>query len=129
MRAKKETNHINNMARKLAFLFICFGMALPALAANKPITCKTNFGEKSFTIQDNSVAFHRERSDGRSISSVLSARTRAAQAGFKKTLYRDGYKHLISIHNTESFNSDDDFLAVTSPKGHKMTFPINCSLL
>lgn len=103
--------------------------AISSFASITPITCSTNFDEKSFTIEGQSVAFHQERSDGRSISSVVNSATRKSHKGFRKTLYRDGKKILISIHNTRHFSSDNDFLAITSPKGHKMTFPLNCNLL
>jgi hypothetical protein len=111
---------------KLALTLLGSLLALPVVASIKPITCKTNFGEKSFTIQGKTVAFHKEKKEGRSISSVLSSRTKRSHRGFKKTLYRDGFKHLISIQNQAKFNSDNDFLAVTSPNGHKMTFPLIC---
>ncbi len=110
-------------------LFMAIGIAPLASAGNQAITCQTNFGEKSFTIEANTVAFHQKKHDGRSISSVLASKTRKSPKGFRKTIYQDGYKHLINIENQKNFNSDNDFLAVTSPKGHKMTFPINCSLL
>ena len=100
-----------------------------AMGAHKPISCQTNFGEKSFTIQGNTVAFHKKKDDGRSISSVISTQTKRIVKGFRKTLYQNGYKHLISIENLKSFDSNNDFLAVTSPQGHKMTFPINCKLM
>lgn len=97
-----------------------------AMGGVKPISCQTNFGEKSFTIEGSTVAFHKEQKNGRSISSVLESRTQASLQGFRKTIYKDGHKHVINIENRNSFNSDNDFLAITSPKGHKMTFPINC---
>lgn len=100
-----------------------------AMAAFKPMECQTNFGEKSFTIQGSTVAFKRDKEDGRSISSVLESATKVTHSGFDKIVYKDGNKHLIHINNVKRFNSNNDFLAVTSPKGHKMTFPINCSLL
>lgn len=104
---------------------------LPQLvtAAIRPVKCSTNFGEKSFTIDRSTVSFHQKKDSGRSISSVLSTKTRKSAKGFNKTLYQSGNKHLIHIENQESFNSDNDFLAITSPKGHKMTFPINCRFL
>lgn len=114
---------------KKFMLFFASIFALPVLAAFKPITCKTNFGEKSFTIQGNGVAFHQNKGDGRSISSVLASTTQKSHSGFKKTLYNDGSKHLISIKDLKHFDSKDDFLAITSPRGHKMTFPLNCSLV
>lgn len=96
--------------------------------AVKPMSCETNFGEKTFTIEGSSVAFHQDQA-GRGISSVLPSKTKVSASGFSKTVYRDGYKHLIHIEDMKNLNSENDFLAITSPKGHKMTFPIHCSLL
>ena len=117
----------------LAILMMTTVMIPMAKASVKPlikgIECQTNFGEKSFTIQKNSIAFHTEQNDGRSISSVLDSVTKKTHLGFKKTIYRNGFKHFISIKNERNFDSNEDFLAITSPKGHKMTYPLNCSLV
>ncbi len=68
-----------------------------AKAAATSIKCETAFGEKSFTIEDNRVSFHKEDEAGvsRSISSVQgeSVRTHVKHLGFSKTLYIDGNKH------------------------------------
>ena len=95
--------------------------------AQAAVSCETNFGEKAFVIERNSVAFIQTKEIGRKISSVLGAVTKKSHKGFKKIIYKDGYKHLIHIEDQSNFSSDNDFLAVTSPKGHKMTFPLNCS--
>lgn len=116
------------MRTRILFIFTALTMSLMVHASVKPMSCQTNFGERSFTIQGNSVAFHKDQ-EGRGISSVLTSKTKVSMVGFTKTVYRDGYKHLIHIENTEKLNAENDFLAVTSPKGHKMTFPIHCSLL
>ncbi len=112
-------------AFKLLILSSLVLLQVTALAAIKPISCKTNFGERSFTIEGSTVAFHKDK-DGRSISSVMNSKTLASYTGFKKTIYKDGSRHLINIKDTANFNSDNDFLAITTSKGHKMTFPINC---
>lgn len=101
--------------------------SLSSLAAIKPISCATNFGEKSFTIEKATIAFHGEDRTGRSISSVLDSVTKKTHKGFSKTTYKDGFKHHIHIENENLFDDKEDFLAVTSPKGHKMTYPITCS--
>jgi len=90
------------------------------------INCKTAFGEKSFTISDSNVAFHKQ-SKGRKISSIMDARTRVTYLGFKKVLYIDGNKHLIHIENKRRFSDGDDYLTVINQKGHKMTYPLTCS--
>lgn len=128
---KRDT--IQLLAGSLATLFFVAFMgsanaALPAATNSSAIKCETNFGEKSFTLEDESVAFHKVQEDvGRSISSIYEARTQKTHKGIRKSLYLDGNKHLIHIENLKDFNSSQDYLAVTSPKGHKMTYPLNCS--
>lgn len=98
-----------------------------ANASSGAINCQTAFGEKNFTIQASTVAFHHESDSGRSISSTLAARTQTTYRGFRKTLYVNGNKHLIHIEDTKNLTSNEDFLSVTNPKGHKMTYPLSCS--
>jgi hypothetical protein len=100
-----------------------------AKASVKTINCETAFGEKSFTIQESTIAFHKKSAEGRSISSVLGARTQRTYSGFRKTLYVNGNKHLIHIENQKKLDNTEDFMAVTSPKGHKMTYPLTCSII
>ena len=111
---------------KLIPLGALMAVTTPCLASLKPLKCETNFGEKSFTIDQETIAFHQQTRSGRSISSVLSTGTTVTTKGFKKVIYKDGSKHLISIKDMNQLSSNNDFLAITSPKGHKMTFPINC---
>jgi hypothetical protein len=94
------------------------------------LSCTTNFGEKSFTLEEGTVAFHRiERKAKRSISSVYEARAQKTLRGLRKSLYLNGLKHTIHIENLKNLNNGDDYLAISSPKGHKMTYPLNCKLL
>lgn len=104
--------------------------SLSAGAATPTIKCETAFGEKSFTIEDHRVSFVKEDESGvsRSISSVQgeSVRTHVKFHGFTKTLYMNGNKHRINIKNVDSFSEVDDYLSITSPKGHEMTYPLTC---
>lgn len=128
-----RTNRLNFLP--LAFssivgLFFIFFMG-SAMAAAKPIHCSTSFGEKQFSIQGESVAFVDSKNieKGREISSVseiTKVRTHKSLAGFTKVLYRDGNKHKIVIKNTKSFDANEDFMTVISPKGHTMTYALNC---
>lgn len=99
-------------------------------AATGAIECQTAFGEKRFTIEDGRIAFHKEDSSGvsRSISSVSaeSVRTHKKHLGFTKTLYIDGNKHRIHVQNSQKFSDVNDYLSITSPKGHEMTYPLTC---
>ena len=117
-----------DMRTRTLLIFAACLLSLSAFGTVKPMSCQTNFGEKSFTIEGNSIAFHNVQA-GRGLSSVLPSKTKVSVEGFSKTVYKDGYKHLIHIENTNNLNAENDFLAITSPKGHKMTFPIHCSLL
>jgi len=98
--------------------------------ASTSIECQTAFGEKKFSIEENKITFQKESEDGasRSISSLdaESVRTQVKHHGFIKTLYIDGNKHRIGIQNAESFSEANDYLSITSPKGHEMTYPLNC---
>lgn len=98
-----------------------------AHASIKNINCQTAFGEKAFTIQENAIAFHKQQESGRSISSTLEAQTQRTYKGFRKVLYVNGNKHQITIKNVNKFDNSEDYLAVTSPRGHKMTYPLSCS--
>ncbi len=103
---------------------------LSAEAGTPSISCSTNFGEKSFTINDDRISFHQEDETGasRSISSVNgdSVRTHKKHLGFTKTLYINGNKHRINVRNINEFSDANDYLSITSPKGHEMTYPLSC---
>ena len=112
----------------LALLLMVHTMS--AGAAVPTIKCETAFGEKSFTIDDNHISFNKEDESGvsRSISSVQgeSVRTQVKFKGFTKALYIDGNKYRINIKDANSFSEVDDYLSITSPKGHEMTYPLTC---
>lgn len=99
-------------------------------AATGGIVCNTAFGEKTFTIENEKISFHKEDESGisRSISSIESAsvRTHKKHKGFTKTLYINGNKHRISVKNVQEFSDANDYLSITSPKGHEMTYPLSC---
>ena len=99
-------------------------------ASTGAIECQTAFGEKSFVIEDGRISFSKEDEAGvsRSISSVSkdSVRTHTKHLGFMKTLYINGNKHRINVQNTNEFSDVNDYLSITSPKGHEMTYPLTC---
>ncbi len=99
-------------------------------ASTGRITCTTAFGERSFTIDGDKISFHREDDSGvsRAISSVSpdSVRTHKKHHGFSKTLYLNGNKHRINVQNINEFSEVNDYLSITSPKGHEMTYPLSC---
>ena len=53
-------------------------------------------------------------------------RTKFIGSSLTKVLNQDGYKHTIHIQDIHNFNSFDDYMSIQSPKGHIMTFPLEC---
>ncbi len=99
-------------------------------AVQGTVVCTTAFGEKEITIDNNHVAFNREDNSGvkREISSINSVkvRTHNKYKGFTKTLYIDGMKHKVHVEDASNFSEVQDYLSITSPKGHEMTYPLTC---
>ncbi len=125
---KTKTLSITTLFGILGLLLAIHTMSAKAAAGT--ISCSTAFGEKTFTIEADRISFHREDVEGvsRSISSITgdSVRTHKKNLGFTKTLYIDGNKHRINVQNTNEFSDVNDYLSITSPKGHEMTYPLNC---
>lgn len=120
---------------KLSAIFGFLGLltlvhSYTSFAATGAIECQTAFGEKSFVIENDKISFNKEDATGvsRSISSTTgdSVRTHTKHLGFTKTLYIDGNKHRINVQNTNEFSDVNDYLSITSPKGHEMTYPLTC---
>ncbi len=99
-------------------------------AATPKIVCETAFGEKTFTIEDEHISFNKEDDAGvsRAISSISSdsIRTQKKFHGFSKSLYLNGDKYRINVQDVSSFSDVNDYLSITSPKGHEMTYPLTC---
>lgn len=125
---KTKTLSLSTLLGFLGLLLMIHAMS--SHASTGAITCSTAFGEKTFTIENDRISFHKEDDKGvaRSISSVSgeSVRTHKKHLGFTKTLYIDGNKHRITIRNVNEFSEMNDYLSITSPKGHEMTYPLNC---
>ncbi len=113
--------------KTITFSFLILTLSFNAFAA---IKCETAFGEKSFNIEDDRVVFEKEVPEqGRSISSIDHVRTERRHKGFDKVLFKDGLKHRIHIDNSNTFSDVDDYMVITSPKGHEMTYPLSCHKL
>lgn len=125
---KTKTLSLSTVLGFLGLMLMIHTMS--SYAATGAITCSTAFGEKTFTIEDERISFQKEDDQGvaRSISSVggESVRTHKKHLGFTKTLYIDGNKHRINVQNVNEFSEVNDYLSITSPKGHEMTYPLNC---
>jgi len=104
--------------------------SLSAKASEGKISCQTSYGEKHLLIDDYHVSFQKEEQKGqfRTLSSIGQdqMRTQLQGTGFSKVLFIDGNKYRIFIKNKSQFNDTEDYLTITSPKGHEMTYPLNC---
>ncbi|MGE3609362.1 MAG: hypothetical protein AB7I27_07230 [Bacteriovoracaceae bacterium] len=121
----------NALSLPLLFGFLGVLIMVYSMGARaESIVCTTAFGEKTFTIDNNHISFSKEDEGGnhRAVASVdaQSVRTQTKNAGFIKTLYIDGNKHRINIKDVKSFSDVNDYLSITSPKGHEMTYPLSC---
>lgn len=118
-----------NFAHILTLTGLMFASVLGgfAHASEQNIVCETAYGEKSFHIEDERVVFNKEHADtGRAISSIEMVRTEKRHKGFDKILNMNGNKHRIHIENPASFSDVHDYMVITSPKGHEMTYPLSC---
>ena len=110
--------------KTITFSLFAIAFSFNAMAA---INCETAFKEKTFLIEDERIVFSKDSHElGRSISSVDQVRTERRHKGFDKVLYKDGLKHRIHIDDANSFNEVEDYMVITSPKGHEMTYPLSC---
>ncbi len=118
-----------NLTHIFAIVGMLFALNIfgKAQAAPKNIFCETAFGEKTFLIEGDRVVFSKEHAEqGRSISSIDQVRTEKRHKGFDKVLFKDGLKHRIHVDNATEFSEINDYMVITSPKGHEMTYPLSC---
>jgi hypothetical protein len=128
---KTKTLSLSTILGFLGLLLMIHSMKAHSSSTN--INCSTAFGVQKFTITEGNISFKKEDPSGvnRSISSIenSSIRTQKNQAGFTKTLYIEGNKYFIKIQNINHFSELDDYLAITSSRGHVMTYPLTCQLV
>ena len=127
MKTILDKHNIQLFLGALGILLLTVFFNPKAFSAVPQIFCETNFGIKSFTIEKDSIAFHNE-DHGRKISSIHSAKSLRTSTGISKTLYVNGQKHFVYIGDINHFSDSEDYMAITSPDGHKMTYPLTCSV-
>jgi hypothetical protein len=114
-----------NTLQLIPYLGLVALIYFASLQAQAGIICETAFGEKTITIQDNQVSIVRGDS-GREIASLQKARSDVHVQGFSRVLYVEGQKHKVFIRNAANFSDVNDYLKITNPKGHEMTYPLSC---
>lgn len=111
-------------------LFIVFGQR--AFASEGHIQCKTHRGAKVFEILGNSVSINlRNDLDGDRFpasTSFQNARHKINTKGLTKIVFFEGQKHTVHIENLDNLSSLDDYVVISSNKGHQITYPLNCRL-
>ena len=108
-------------------LFIVFGSKV--FASHKPIVCHTHRGAKIFQIVGNQVSVD-IKSDWdaprRPASIFQNARNKLNAKGLTKIVFFEGHKHTLHIENVDKLNEVDDYVTISSKKGHEITYPLNC---
>jgi hypothetical protein len=112
------------MKNLLVILSIVF--ALPAMS--KSITCSTPNDLKIVKIDEHKVTFLKSASDtnNREVASVEHVRTRSVGKSVDKMLIQGNIQFKFHIENSEKFSDVDDYVTMTSPTGHSVTYPISC---
>jgi hypothetical protein len=121
------------------FFFVVFSLFLNGVAkadvlGQKSLKCKTANGEKEMTLSDKFLSFNEDSprykfNSQRMISSSIQVKTKKSGKGMVQTLDFEGNKHKIIIKDLSKFSEVHDYLTITSPKGHEMTYPLNCQLV
>lgn len=110
-------------------LFIAFGTK--AFANQNPIVCKTHRGAKVFHIVGNRVSINlKSEEDGhrQPASTFQNARHKVNALGLTKIIFFEGQKHTVHINNMNGLSPLDDYVMITSKKGHQITYPLDCQL-
>lgn len=116
-----------NLTHIFSIMGLLLALNIFGKAHASTIQCETAFGEKTFIIEADRVVFSKDMPEqSRSISSIDHVRTERRHKGFDKVLFKDGLKHRIHIENPTALNEVDDYMVITSPKGHEMTYPLSC---
>lgn len=119
-----------NIYKNIPILVLAMSLLIisSAQAGFNPIKCETNFGEKTFIIEESNIAFFKKSNKGgREISSNLESRVRNMNRGIERIMYIGMNKYRIHIENLKDFKIEDDYLSISNPQGHEMTYPIKCS--
>ena len=110
----------------ITMIFVLIGYlvnAAQAFAADDRIVCSSERLNKEIVIDGTQVTFNSEWNEGRAIASV---RTRFVGQGFTKVLNLDGHKYKIHVEDVGRFSEVDDYIAIRSPQGHEITYPLSC---
>lgn len=96
------------------------------------LPCKTTNGEKEFIVMDDQIVFQRKNMPDsfdrtRNLSSSR-VRTRFRVNGFDKFKTEGGQQYKVHIEDVNNLNPIDDYITITSPSNHKITYPIECKL-
>lgn len=110
-------------------IFIAFGSRV--FASEKPIVCNTHRGAKVFEIVGNRVSINLDSeaaSQRFPASNFQNARHKVNAKGLTKIVFFEGQKHTVHIEDLNNLSALDDYVVISSKKGHQITYPLNCAL-
>ena len=127
--------------KALNLLFVLAIIMEPSVMASQtsplrdhlPLKCQTLHKEKVFTIWPERIVFQTKKKWGfdqsRNTSSVskIMRTIPNVQGGFDKYLRRGHHRYRIHIKNLMGPNPMDDYISIKTPKGHRISYPLNCA--
>ncbi len=105
-------------------LILSFALWAVSARAGGNITCSTPRENKVFTLNDDSIAFH--KNGHRELASLVEVNTVKTGSGMTKTLWMDGQKHIIHINDMKNFSETEDYIILRSRQGHEVIYPLSC---
>jgi hypothetical protein len=114
--------------RFFSLLAICLLMAFSA-SGNEVLLCETSYSEYQLLIdqKNKKISFIREgSSESRSIASTNKLRLSKKGASIQAHFQNGQEKAEVFIQKAEKPSEISDYLSFESPKGHKITYPLNC---
>jgi hypothetical protein len=131
------------MKTSLIFVLILIFIRISSQNAYSSINCQTNHFEHQFILEANKIAFKNDiinkqfakknEKKSREISSengenihFIPIKVRPGHSGIERTLYLNNNHYQIHLKDIDQFDDKNDFLVITNPLGHSMTYPLSC---
>lgn len=96
----------------------------------KSFNCHTPRMLKAFKIKKDEIILQ-EKSQQFKVKArdrYLSSHSLEEKESLTKTFQFEGHNYRLHIENTDSFSEVEDYVNIKSPRGHEITYPLNCRL-
>jgi hypothetical protein len=118
---------MNKVYTLCALPLILIQIASAGDVGNPKLECQTNYKEHKFIMDESNLAYQQNNLLGdRNISSTPRVKSLTIRSGYKKIMYLNDQKYKIVVKNYHETSPVNDYLKITSAKGHTMTYPLEC---